>query len=297
MPRSLVARPTARAGVAPVRTMGAGEGPCYHSGRSPVRGRGATDRGDVAQLEEHCVRIAGVRGSSPLISTTTRLDAITTPHRRARRGARRMVAQPPAPRPCDRAGARRRPAQNRGPWPNTRRWASSWMTTVSSASGGARISRHEKASRPCREALPQRVRWSRTLSAVGLTPRAVACRADVALDRGARPRLEPRLEDRRVERRSAGARWTISSSSSAPPIRSTRRPPDARTRRHDAQAVEVAPVPDRGAVAQAAAGHERRRDRAPAAPGGAGPTARARRGTPRSGPRGSPSRVGWRAGR
>lgn len=27
-------------------------------------------RGDVAQLEEHCVRIAGVRGSSPLISTT-----------------------------------------------------------------------------------------------------------------------------------------------------------------------------------------------------------------------------------
>jgi hypothetical protein len=37
--------------------------------RSPVRGRGATIRGDVAQLEEHCVRIAGVRGSSPLIST------------------------------------------------------------------------------------------------------------------------------------------------------------------------------------------------------------------------------------
>jgi hypothetical protein len=26
-------------------------------------------RGDVAQLEEHRVRIAGVRGSSPLIST------------------------------------------------------------------------------------------------------------------------------------------------------------------------------------------------------------------------------------
>ena len=32
----------------------------------------ATVRGDVAQLEEHRVRIAGVRGSSPLISTTTR---------------------------------------------------------------------------------------------------------------------------------------------------------------------------------------------------------------------------------
>ena len=33
----------------------------------PVLDSGA--RGDVAQLEEHCVRIAGVRGSSPLIST------------------------------------------------------------------------------------------------------------------------------------------------------------------------------------------------------------------------------------
>ena len=31
----------------------------------------ATLRGDVAQLEEHRVRIAGVRGSSPLISTTS----------------------------------------------------------------------------------------------------------------------------------------------------------------------------------------------------------------------------------
>ena len=39
--------------------------------RSPVRGRGAAARGDVAQLEEHCVRIAGVRGSSPLISTNS----------------------------------------------------------------------------------------------------------------------------------------------------------------------------------------------------------------------------------
>ena len=50
------------------------------------------------------------------------------------------------------------------------------MTTVSSASGGARMSRHENARRPWREALPQRVRWSRTVTAAGLTPRAVACR-------------------------------------------------------------------------------------------------------------------------
>ena len=34
--------------------------------------------GDVAQLGEHRVRIAGVRGSSPLISTITAL-----PHRRS----------------------------------------------------------------------------------------------------------------------------------------------------------------------------------------------------------------------
>jgi hypothetical protein len=31
----------------------------------------SASRGDVAQLEEHRVRIAGVRGSSPLISTTS----------------------------------------------------------------------------------------------------------------------------------------------------------------------------------------------------------------------------------
>ena len=37
--------------------------------RPPERVRSAS-RGDVAQLEEHRVRIAGVRGSSPLISTT-----------------------------------------------------------------------------------------------------------------------------------------------------------------------------------------------------------------------------------
>ena len=38
----------------------------------PVQPLGARrrPRGDVAQLEEHRVRIAGVRGSSPLISTT-----------------------------------------------------------------------------------------------------------------------------------------------------------------------------------------------------------------------------------
>ncbi len=69
------------------------------------------------------------------------------------------------------------------------------MTTVSSASGGARISRHEKASRPWREALPQRVRWSRTVTAAGLTPRAAACRRDLVVDRGACSRSKPCLQD------------------------------------------------------------------------------------------------------
>ena len=42
-------------------------GPVLHSGTVCASAR---RRGDVAQLEEHRVRIAGVRGSSPLISTT-----------------------------------------------------------------------------------------------------------------------------------------------------------------------------------------------------------------------------------
>ena len=71
------------------------------------------------------------------------------------------------------------------------------MTTVSSASGGARISRHENASRPWRDALPQRVRWSRMLIAAGETPSAAGVAGDVALDRGPGAWLEPGLEDGR----------------------------------------------------------------------------------------------------
>ena len=79
------------------------------------------------------------------------------------------------------------------------------MTTVSSASGGARIRRHENARRPCREALPQRVRWSRMLTAAGSTPRAGRVAADLALDGGPGPRLEPGLEDGR-DRAAVGRR-------------------------------------------------------------------------------------------
>ena len=75
--------------------------------RSPVRGRRAIARGDVAQLEEHRVRIAGVRGSSPLISTIIAVRSCG-PICRARSGAvdrlvergvelGRVVVQPPTP--------------------------------------------------------------------------------------------------------------------------------------------------------------------------------------------------------
>ena len=52
-------------------------------------------RGDVAQLEEHRVRIAGVRGSSPLISTT--LISTTTP-RPTRLDRQRPIARAVAAR-------------------------------------------------------------------------------------------------------------------------------------------------------------------------------------------------------
>ena len=80
-------------------------GPAPRAARPP--------RGDVAQLEEHRVRIAGVRGSSPLISTIpTRLRRCTRPKPCARRasslrghqpdatmddGARRAVVKPAFP--------------------------------------------------------------------------------------------------------------------------------------------------------------------------------------------------------
>src|SRR4051812_13554053 len=55
-PRSQTAPPAADV---PLPMTSSAEGPLLYSAA----------RGDVAQLEEHRVRIAGVRGSSPLIST------------------------------------------------------------------------------------------------------------------------------------------------------------------------------------------------------------------------------------
>ena len=66
--RSLAARLVGRSGVARVGTRR--DRPAGRSRGRPVLHSDA--RGDVAQLGEHRVRIAGVRGSSPLISTIPR---------------------------------------------------------------------------------------------------------------------------------------------------------------------------------------------------------------------------------
>lgn len=46
-------------------------GPPFDGGAATRRAEPRIAGGDVAQLGEHRVRIAGVRGSSPLISTTS----------------------------------------------------------------------------------------------------------------------------------------------------------------------------------------------------------------------------------
>ncbi len=216
---------------------------------------------------------------------------VRPPDRRARRAARRMVVQPLRQR-CGPAAVRRRAPRTRGPWPKTRRCANSWMTTVSSASGGARISRHEKARRPWRDALPQRVRWSRMLSAAGVTPRAALAR-DVALDGGPGAWLEPRFEHGRgrapVGRGQADDR--------SRPRRCRRCAPRS-----------IAGRPGRAARVEGGAGRHGtgasrhpatrhaprvRPGRAPASPGGGGATARARRGTRRHDARGRPAAPRW----
>ena len=95
------------------------------------------------------------------------------------------------------------------------------MTTVSSASGGARISRHEKTSRPLARGAPPAGPLVADADRRGDHPEGRGVPRDVALDGGPGPRLEPGLEDGRGRPPVGGARRTTSSSSSTPPIRST----------------------------------------------------------------------------
>ncbi len=56
-----------------------------HSATGPAPSGDRATHGDVAQLEEHRVRIAGVRGSSPLISTISPIrDVELVPRRLVR---------------------------------------------------------------------------------------------------------------------------------------------------------------------------------------------------------------------
>ena len=124
-------------------------------------------------------------------------------------------------KPCDQVDATQRPPRSAAHDRTHAGGPARGSTTVSRASGGARTRRHEKASRPCREALPHRVRWSRTETAAGVTPRAGCMTADLVLDGVARPRLEERGQER-LRRARVPLAWRMTSSSSnAPPIRST----------------------------------------------------------------------------
>ena len=134
------------------------------------------------------------------------------------------------------------------------------MTTVSSASGGARMRRHENANRLCREALPQRVRWSRIVTAEGSTPSAAAWRL-ISRSIATRARGLSRLKDR--SDRSPVRRSDVDDDLV---LLCTADPLDGRTAkagpsRDQTQAMEVAAESDRRSVAQAAA----RRDLGPVA--------------------------------
>ena len=161
-----------------------------------------------------------------------------------------------------------------------RRCASSWTTTVSSASGGARISRHENESRPLGDALPQRDRWSRMRDRRRCRRRAPGHagrsrhRWRSAPDGEARRRApEPSTDGRPVRCR------TTRSSSSGPATRSTeeRRTPSpaisSRSRWRRPRYRNARPV------AQAAVGADRPRASGAVGRGGVAATARGRAGT------------------
>ncbi len=115
-------------------------------------------------------------------------------------------------------------AQNAGPWPKISRWASSWITTVSRASGGASTSRHEKDNRPVREALPHRDRGSRKVIAAGVTPSAGAW-SRIAASIAALASLRSQVSRIAASgRRSRATRWMTSTSSKQ--ATSDRRTPD-----------------------------------------------------------------------
>ena len=112
--------------------------------------------------------------------------------------------------------------------------------------------RHEKARRRPREALPQRVRWSRIEIAAGATFSASVCRSMARRIGVPRPRAEPRLEDvadrAPIGGREADVQLVLEVATDPRDRRATRSRSSL-----DAQPMELAPVAERRPVAQSAA--------------------------------------------
>ena len=171
---------------------------------------------------------------------------------------------------------------NAGPWPNTRRWHSSWAATASSASGGARTRRQLNDRLPLREQLPQRLVVSRIVTRAGRDAERRARGASIArVEGGAGARAEPGLEDGR--RRAPVAGDPLDEQLVAVVAADAR---DARRARCRGGAGDDADPVRRPEVRHAAGRRPARAGRrgGPRAPpggrGGAGSRPRARRGTP-----------------
>ena len=122
--------------VGPARVPGRTRRPVLHFRPAiPPPRAGPARRGDVAQPEEHRVRIAGVRGSSPLISTTSTVMVMKI-----------LVAHATQARlhRGDRRGDRRDPARGRprGRRPPRRATSSAWSGYEAVVLGSALYSAH-----------------------------------------------------------------------------------------------------------------------------------------------------------
>jgi hypothetical protein len=126
------------------------------------------------------------------------------------------------------------------------------MTTVSRASGGARISRQEKASRAWRDALVADAHGGR------IDAERSRMTGDLPLDRRPGTRLEPRLQDSadRPTIRVGEVDHDLVGVRAADPLDG--RPAPAGSGGDHAESMQVPPVPDGRAVAQPAACHDLR---------------------------------------
>ena len=126
------------------------------------------------------------------------------------------------------------------------------MTTVSRASGGARMSRHENDRRPPRDALPQRERGSRIVTTVGPTSKPSAYRA---MTRSISVLARVRNHASRTTAVGPPIRGGATNDDQVLAVATDAfhaRSPDARPGRLETQSMEVAAIADQGAVLQSA---------------------------------------------